>query len=160
MMTMNTIRKAVMGSMMLTLLVIVSKSASAALDIEKKIGEFGSPVEWRTECVKWASGNWPWGGGWKTCVGHKYQNLQHSFILVAKGPNADQAAAQVLQEAIGAAVAAAVGTGILTPSPEPTARIAAALVAGKQAFVGYLAGRGFERLVSQYDLRIDHRTHW
>lgn len=27
----------------------------------------------RMECVKWASGSWPWGGGWKTCVGHKYQ---------------------------------------------------------------------------------------
>lgn len=29
----------------------------------------------RMECVKWASGDWPWpaSGGWKTCVGHAYQ---------------------------------------------------------------------------------------
>ena len=89
-----------------------------------------------------------------------YKNLQLSFFVVSKGPDAEQAAVHVLQEAMASAVAAAVGTGILTPSPEPAGRIAAALLAGKQAFVGYLAARGFERLASQYDLRVDHRTHW
>lgn len=28
----------------------------------------------RAECVQWARGDWPWGGGWKVCTGHKYQS--------------------------------------------------------------------------------------
>jgi hypothetical protein len=141
---------------------LASAPAYAAVDVEKKIGQFGSPIEWRLECVKWASGDWPWPmhGGWKTCVGHAYQNLQHEFFLVAKGPDADQAARQVLQEALGAAVVAAIGTGLLTPSPEPLARVTAALAAAKTAFLAYLSTRGFERLADQYDIRVDHRTHW
>ena len=155
------------GMLMLSVLLSANGSAMAAVDVEKKIGQFGSPIEWKLECVKWAIWHVPEVHGFnikmverKDCIGHAYKNLQHSFFVVAKGPDAEQAAVQVLQEAMAAAVAATVGTGILTPSPEPTARIAAAIVAGKQAFVGYLAARGFERLASQYDLRVDHRTHW
>ena len=96
----------------------------------------------------------------RDCVGHAYKNLQHEFFLVANGPNLDQVAKQVLQEALGVAASAAIGAGLLTPSPEPTARIGAAVAAGKTAFVGYLAARGLERLASQYDVRIDHRTSW
>jgi hypothetical protein len=135
-------------------------SASAAINAEKKIGQFGSPVEWRLECVKWASGKWPWGGGWKTCVGHKYEILQHEFFVTANGPDLDQAANQVVQEALGVAVSAAVGVGLLTPSPEPMARVAVAIGAAKTAFIGYLAARGLERIASQYDVHIVHRTHW
>ena len=96
----------------------------------------------------------------RDCVGHAYKNLQHEFFLVANGPNLDQVAKQVLQEALGVAASAAIGAGLLTPSPEPTARIGAAVAAGKTAFVGYPAARGLERLASQYDVRIDHRTSW
>jgi hypothetical protein len=136
--------------------------AFAAIKDERKLGQFGSPIEWRTTCVKWASGKWPWStkGGWKTCVGHKYENLQHEFFLILSGPDIDQAAKQVLQEALGVAAAAAVAAGLLTPSPEPIGRIAAALTAAKTAFMGYLAARGLERLTMQYKLKIDHRTHW
>lgn len=135
-------------------------AASAAVNVEQKIGQFGSPVELRTTCVKWASGKWPWGGGWKTCIGHKYDMLQHEFFVIASGPDLDEAAGRIVQEALGVAVAAAVGVGLLTPSPEPMARVGAALAAAKTAFVGYLATRGLERLASQFDVRIDHRTHW
>jgi hypothetical protein len=42
-----------------------------------------SASSWRLECDKWASGKWPWGGGWKTCIGHKYEMLQHEFFVPA-----------------------------------------------------------------------------
>lgn len=152
--------KALIAAVAATSILLAPLSASAAINVEKKIGQFGSPVEWRLECAKWASGKWPWGGGWKTCIGHKYEMLQHEFFVTANGPDLDQAAGQVVQEALGVAVSAAVGVGLLTPSPEPMARVAAALAAAKTAFVGYLAARGLERVASQYDIRIDHRTHW
>jgi hypothetical protein len=38
----------------------------------------------RSQCVKWASGNWPWGGGWKTCIGWKtqFQWLDNTLTLI------------------------------------------------------------------------------
>lgn len=107
--------KAVVAAVAASAILLNPLSASAAVNVEKKIGQFGSPVEWRLECVKWASGNWPWGGGWKTCIGHKYEMLQHEFFVTASGPDLDQAAGQVVQEALGVAVSAAVGVGLLTP---------------------------------------------
>jgi hypothetical protein len=37
----------------------------------------------RMGCVKWASGSWPWGGGWKTCIGWKtqFQWLHNTLYL-------------------------------------------------------------------------------
>lgn len=142
-------------------------SAVAALREEKKIGQFGSPIEWKAECVDWAIFHVPEIHNWtvkmverRECKGHAFKNLQHEFFLVANGPDLDQAAKQVLQEALGVAVSAAVGTGLLASSATPAAGIAAAVGAAKTAFVGYLAARGLERLASQYDVRIDHRTSW
>lgn len=136
----------------------VATTAQAALIVDKKIAQFG--LEPRVKCVKWASGKWPWGGGWKTCIGHKTEFLQHKFHLVVDGPNPEAAARRLLEEAAAVAVSAAVGTGIATPSPEPAARIAAAVTAAKTAFVGYLGARGAERLISQYSLKIKHLTSW
>jgi hypothetical protein len=141
--------------------------ADAAISEQKKIGQFGSPIEWKLECVKWAIYHVPEIHGLsvkmverRDCIGHAYKNLQHEFYFVANGPDLDEAAKRVLLEALGVGAAAAAGAGLLTPSPEAGARIIAALAAGKTAFVGYLAARGLERISSQYDVRIDHRTSW
>jgi hypothetical protein len=131
-------------------------SASAATVVNQHLGTFGSPVEWRDTCVKWA---YPWPGA-KICVGHKFENLQHKFVLRINGPEADEAVKQVLTEALGVAASAAIGAGLVTPSPEPSARVAAAWAASQTAFIGYLTARGFDRLVNQYDIALDHQTYW
>jgi hypothetical protein len=135
-------------------LAAMTAQTMAAPIVDKKLGQFG--LEPRFACVKWAK---PWPGA-KICIGHKVEFLQHSFHLVVNGPKAEEAVRKVLGEAVAAAATAAVGAGLLTPSPEPAARIGAAVAAAKAAFVGYLAARGMERLLSMYDLRIDHRTYW
>jgi hypothetical protein len=127
--------------------------ANAATLIDKKLGQFG--LEPRLgDCVKWASGDWPWPlkGGWKTCIGWKTEFLQHDFHLIVQGPPPEPAVRQILEEAAAAAAAAAIGTGVLTPV-DPASRVAAALV-------GYLTTRGLERLVAEYDVHVDHRTFW
>ncbi|MER8556528.1 hypothetical protein NKH69_19780 [Mesorhizobium sp. M0976] len=43
---------------------------------ERRLGSWTDPLTLphsRAVCVKWAKGNWPWGGSWKTCVGWKTQ---------------------------------------------------------------------------------------
>jgi hypothetical protein len=137
----------------------VVSPANAVVIFDKKLGQFG--LEPRDVCVKWASGKWPWSikGGWKTCVGWKIEFLQHAFHLVIDGPDPEEAIRQILAEAGTVAATAAAATGIGTPA-DPAARVAAALAAAKAAFVVYLKARGLERLVTQYDVRVDHRTFW
>lgn len=79
--------------------------------------------------------------------------MDRKFYIVVKGPDADRAAMNLLNEALVAAAAAAVGAGV-------SASGAAALPAAKAAFIGYLTARGAERLVSQYSISLDHRTSW
>jgi hypothetical protein len=130
--------------------------ASAATIVDQHLGTFGSPIEWRPTCVKWFK---PWHGA-KICIGLKFENLQHKFVLRVSGPAADEAVKRVLTEAVAAAAAAAVAAGVVTPSPEPAARIAAGLAAAKTAFVGYLTARGLELLLNQYSIALDHETYW
>lgn len=142
----------------LALAIGLSASANAAL-YERKILHFNGP-ESRTECVQWASGNWPWGGGWKTCSGHKYQFLNHEFFLVADGPQAEEAVKRVVQEAAVAALAAGVTAAAATPG-EVVIKTAAALTAAKQTFYAALSANALTKgLGSQYSIRIDHRTSW
>jgi hypothetical protein len=144
---------------MVAVATVMASASNAATSIDKKVGQFG--LEARVEgCGKWASGKWPWGGRWKVCIGPNMQFLQHDFHLVVNGPDADESIRKVLDEALGVAVSAAIGTGLLTPSPEPAARIGAALAAAKMAFLGYLASRGLQQLLDQYDIRLEHRTFW
>ena len=142
----------------LSIAALGASPANGAPLVDKKLAQFG--LEPRLACVKWASGNWPWGGGWKTCIGHKAEFLQHDFHLVVEGPPPEGAIRQVLEEAVAVAAAAAIGTGLAVPSPEPASRVAAGLAAAKVAFIGYLKARGLERLITQYDMRLDHRTFW
>lgn len=134
---------------------LFSGSANAASVVNKKLGQFG--IEPRLTCGKWA---YPWPGA-KICIGPGATEwLQHEFHLVVDGPQPEEAVRRLLEEAVAAAASAAIGAGLITPSPEPGGRVAAALAAAKVAFIGYLAARGSERLIGQYEMRIDHRTFW
>lgn len=129
--------------------------ADASTIIDKKLAQFG--IEPRVTCGKWAK---PWPGA-KICIGTgRTEFLQHDFHLVVDGPEPEGAVRQVLEEATAAAVSAALATGIATPTLEPGSRIGAALASAKAAFVSYLAVRGMERFITQYDIRITHDTYW
>lgn len=128
----------------------VAPVANAGVSIEKKVAHFADPTAGtRTRCAKWAK---PWPGS-KICVGHAYEVMDRKFYIVVKGPDADRAVMNLLNEALVAAAAAAVGAGVSTSG-------AAALPAAKTAFVGYLSTRGAQRLISQYSISFDHRTSW
>jgi hypothetical protein len=130
-------------------------SANAATIVDKKLAQFG--IEPRVTCGKWV---YPWPGA-KICVGTgRTEFLQHDFHLVVDGPEPEAAVRKVLEEATAGAAAAALATGIATPSLDPVSRVTAALAAAKTAFVSYVTVRGMERILSQYDIRIDHRTFW
>ena len=136
-------------------LFLMVATADAATIVDKKLAQFG--IEPRLTCGKWVK---PWHGA-KICIGTgRTEFLQHDFHLVVDGPEPEAAVRQVLEEATAAAAAAALGTGIATPTLDPASRIGAALAAAKATFVGYLAARGFERLISQYDIRVTHDTFW
>ena len=129
---------------------VLVPAAIAGVSIEKKVAHFADPTAGtRTRCAKWAK---PWPGS-KICIGHAYEVMDRKFYIVVKGPDADKAAMRLLNEALVAAASAAVGAGVSTSG-------AAALPAAKAAFVSYLSARGAERLVSQYNISLDHRTSW
>lgn len=130
-------------------------AAHADLREEKKIAQFGSPVEWKVECSNWIKLF-----GVDQCVGHTYKNLQHEYFLVANGPDVEEAVANMIREALGAGALAGIAAYAATPSPEPSARIAAAYAASKAAFLGYLAAKGYQTVAAQYEVRIEDRTSW
>ena len=130
-------------------------SAGAGTIVDKKLAQFG--LEPRITCGKWV---YPWRGA-KICVGTgRTEFLQHDFHLVVEGPEPQVAVRKILEEASAAAAAAALATGIATPTLDPASRIAAALAAAKTAFVAWLAGRGMEGLLNQYNIRVTHDTYW
>lgn len=156
---MTSFLKTLMAASVVVLTVTASvppAHADSTVLLERKIADFGSPVEWRLRCVKWAK---PWPGA-KICVGHAYENLQHKFFLRVTGPQPEEAAKEEIFKALEVAAAAAIATGIATPSPEPTARVAAAFAAAKTAFIGYLASAGLAGLATQYQIQLDHEAGW
>lgn len=88
----------------------------------------------------------------------EHQNLHRAHLpdapaqvlLLVDGPEVDEAARKLLNKALSIAASAAVATGLATPSPEPAARIDAALAAAKRAFFSYPIARGFERFGRLY----------
>src|SRR6266436_2861323 len=109
------------------------QSVEAAQLSRQKIGQWGDPLtppQSRTSCVNYASGNWSWGGGWKTCVGWKteWRHMEVEMYLQIDGPsNASEAVRQAVIDCAKVAAAAAVGAGVYTGG-------SAALAAGKVAF--------------------------
>lgn len=147
--------KMAMVSVSIVLAGVSAQASGSKPIIEQHLVTFGSPIEFKSECI-----NMKDFGFVKTCVEWKVKNLQHKFVLELHGPNPEDAIKAVLKDAVAASVVAAVGSSLGTPSPEPSARIAAALAAAKTTFVAYLAANGLDRLITEYDLEIDHSTYW
>jgi hypothetical protein len=124
-------------------------SASAATVFERTIIAYNSPVEWRLTCVKWASGKWPWPakGGWKTCVGHRYETMRHDYVFVVD-------VGGVLAPDVQAAVRAA------AESAMPTANTEAALGFAKKALASVLSQNPLTSDLLNLSVRIEHRTRW
>lgn len=65
---------------------------------ERTLGRWKDPFtlpRTRAECVKWASGDIPFDGSWKTCIGHKYQSQWMYSTLVLR---VDVATPQAIRE--------------------------------------------------------------
>lgn len=52
---------------------------------ERTALQWGGP-ETRTRCVNWATGDWPWGVSWKTCVGWATDFLRYVYVVRMYGP--------------------------------------------------------------------------
>ena len=127
----------------------------------QKIGEWGDPLtppQSRTDCIGYASGKFPWGGGWKTCNqwATHWRHMEVEYFLVLNGPlnlgeEMKNAALQCLVVAAGAAgTTAAATSGAAAP---------AAVAAAKVAFGACIATKGSD-LVDKYSLSGDSRSHW
>jgi hypothetical protein len=109
-----------------------------------KIGGWGDPLtpaQSRTSCIGYASGDWPWGGGWKSCNQWKteWKHMEVEGYLVISGPDklSDTIKKAATQCAL-TTVAAAAGTGLATAG----AGAAAAIAAAKVAFAACMAASG------------------
>lgn len=124
----------------------------------QKIGEWGDPLtppQSETECSKWASGDLPFGGGWKTCVGWttKWRHMEVEAFLDFDGPDdiSDDA-----KNALGtcALVAAAAG-GVIGVATDGAATAAAA----QTAFLGCMEAKGAQEL-DKYSVAFRTTSGW
>jgi hypothetical protein len=132
-------------SLAAALLPLATANATATL-LEHTILAYDSPVEWRLSCAKWASGKWPWGGGWKTCIGHKYQNLRHEYVFVVEVSGFDPESEQALRDIIAANL--------------PSSNTDAALSKAQTAILATLAAHPLLKDAIAISMRVDHRTRW
>lgn len=112
----------------------------------EKIAQWGDPFtppQLRVRCVKEAWGRLPWGRRWRTCVGHAYdtKTYQRELFLVVRGPDTNQLEAEAkakVEDALKTCLVVSAGGAATafyaTPSPEPGARIAAAVAAAGESF--------------------------
>lgn len=132
--------------------------ATAAVVSRQKIGEWGDPLtppQSRTSCVKYASGNWPWGGGWKSCVGWKteWRHMEVEMFLQVDGPsNLSDAAKQAVVECTAVGAAAAVGAGVYSGGT-------AALAAGKVAFEACIGTKAAD-VANEFSISVPTQSHW
>ncbi len=129
----------------------VADVAHADVIARHKLAQWGDPLtppKTRTKCAKWAKGDLPFGGKWKTCVGWKTETktMQVSLFLEAKAPKLEETMAKELQKQLKKAVngcaksAAGAGTTAFLATPgEFGLRAAAAGVAAEETFLGCLA---------------------
>lgn len=120
----------------------------------KKIAQWGDPLtlpQTRTRCIGEAWGNWPWGGEWRTCNqwATDYRTMQVEVYMNGIGPtDLSEAARSVVENivatCVGLSSAVAVAALWATPSPEPTARVAAAYAGASATFTGCLSGKAAE----------------
>ncbi len=138
--------------------------------VQRKLFHFGMPTpipQSRATCVKWASGTWPWGGGWKECVGHKieWRSFQKEVWIVVNGPKTVAEAAEGVVKATIAictktAYDAAVAAAAL--APEIGSKIVAAAGAVPTTFYGCIQTKKaiLGAAVGLFKVSIDQRDYW
>lgn len=128
------------------------------LILAKKIAQWGDPTtppQSRSECNSWASGDWPWGGGWKTCTGWKteWRHMEVEAFLDFTGP--DNLEKDIHKAIVDCAIAAAVGAavaGVVTDG-------AGAAAGAQTAFVTCLKLKGVQEL-DKYSVAFRTESHW
>lgn len=150
-------------------LAIAAPSARAEDFYTRKLAQWGDPFtppQTRVRCAKWASGSWPWGGGWKTCIGHAVDTKTMQCEVFAKVPNlsglpaqAEKAARQVAEACAAVALAAGATAFAGTPSPELGGRIAAAMAVVQPAFATCVNSKGGAALAA-LAIRLDQSCGW
>lgn len=116
------------------------------------LGEMNDSLnrESKTDCAKEASGNYPWGGEWRTCIGHRTQwrCIHHQIVVVVDGYPQKEIASD-LQACIMTAGVMGLSSAVITGGGGAAEIYLAALT-------GCLAGHG----KTKANPRIEKRTNW
>jgi hypothetical protein len=155
------IRKTIIGSTAAVIAAgasIMSTSAQSDTLSRNNIGSWGDPLtlpQTRTTCVKEASGKWPWGEEWRTCVGWKTESrhMQVTGYFQVDGPK--DLSASVRQAANDCAAVAgltAFGAGIYSGG-------SGALPAAKIAFEGCISTKAGD-VAKQFSISIPTEAGW
>lgn len=105
------------------------------------------------------------------CIGHAYDTelLRVAPTFVVSGPESGEESVKKAVQGVVAvcaatAIASAKGAAAVTPSPEPTARVGAALASGITYFKACIAAADTTAvaagILNQIEFRIDTPTHW
>ena len=109
-----------------------------------------TPPHSRTECVQWASGNYPWGGSWKTCTGWKTQfQYMYTNLRTQISTGSLQDIDQKLDECLNTAAVAGALSAVLTSGS-----------AGIAAFQGTLQGCLLSNLPTFVNLAVWTDSAW
>lgn len=137
---------------------LMATPAVAADISRKKLSQWGDPLtppQTKTDCVDWASGDWPWGGSWKTCKGWRTQvrSMQVEAFLVVSGPdNLGGEVMNAVKRCTVVAAAAAAGAGYASGGT-------AAVAAAKIAFSACLGTIGSD-IAEKYSINVETSSHW
>ena len=143
--------------------IIAAPAFSATAEISRQeIGQWGDPFtppHSRTDCVRYASGKWPWGGrGWKTCVGFRtqWQHMEVKAFLVTDGPDN---LGNALRNSINACLVTAAAAAGTTVAITSGVAVPAALAAAKVAFGACLTAKVGD-VADTYGISMDTQSHW
>ncbi len=133
----------------------------ATLLLKQKIGEWGDPFtvpQSKTECNGWNSGDWPWGGGWKTCVswGTQWRHMEVEAFLEFYGP--DDLTADI-HSAINTCLTAAIAAGIAAIPIGVATDGAGCVAAAMGAFGACIATKGIAEF-EKYSCQFTTDSYW
>jgi hypothetical protein len=126
----------------------------------RKIAQWPDPLtppKSTTECIAWASGDWPWPatGGWKTCSEWKttWSHVEVEAFLDFNGP--DDIVEDAKNAVIDCALVAAAAGGAVGFATDGALVVAAA----QTAFLACLGAKGVAEL-DKYSVSFRTDSHW
>ncbi len=138
-------------------------TSSEASDLSVSLARWKDPLtppQTRTECNRWASGNIPFGGEWKTCISWglelRWMQVEVQLRLVLPSTIPDEKVAKL--RSCGQAVAGSVGQSLDgTPSTEIAMRMKAATPDLEKTFWSCVAD---PPLRSKVSFQVSSATSW